>query len=177
MKVRTDGGFTLIELLIVVAIISVIAAVAAPGLMRMRMTGNEASAITSLAATRAAQVSYSAACGNGGFATSYLILGMPVGTGQGFITADLGSSVTPSKSGYNFTMTEGAAGITPGVTDCHPTPNPVGAGFYATAVPTSPGTTGTRAFAVNANMTLYQDTSGTPPPEPLTIGGTVTTVQ
>ena len=75
---QRDRGFTLIELLIVLAIVSVIAAIAVPGLLRARMTGNETSAIASLRVTSASQIAYSAACGNGGYAASYLILGDPL---------------------------------------------------------------------------------------------------
>lgn len=177
MKSRGEQGFTLIELLIVVAIISIIAAIAVPGLLRARMTGNESSAIASLRTTTSSQVSYSAACGNGAYAPTYDQLADPPAgapNSQGFISAEFNATAPIIKSGYEFTL-QGADGSAAGPLDCNT--QPTVDGFYAFAVPQNPGTTGTRGFAVDTNMTIFQDSTGAAPGEPLTAGGTVSPIQ
>jgi len=173
MTRHSDRGFTLIELLIVVAIISIIAAIAVPGLLRSRMTGNETSAIASLKAMTVGQVGYSTTCGNGGYAPSLPVLyAPPGGVGDGFISADLGLLATPMKSGYNFTMAAGA-GSNAGPMDCNGTATITA--FYATGVPQTFGTTGTRSFATNAASTIWYLTAAAAPTEPF--GAPAATIQ
>ena len=109
------------------AIIGIIAAIAVPGLLRARMSGNEASAIGSMRAINTAQQNYSQQC-NG-----YAPVLTELKAAGNYLSPDMTALATVAKSGYNISLAAGMGNMVlatqaPGCTAS-------GTNYYATAVP------------------------------------------
>ncbi len=105
---RNNRGFSLIELLIVVAIILIIAAIAAPSFLHARIAANESATVGALRTLNTAQVSYNSTYPSVGFASTLTDLAgttcvgtAPSSTSACLIDSALGNG---TKSGYVFAI-------------------------------------------------------------------------
>jgi type IV pilus assembly protein PilA len=119
---RKQIGFSLIELLIVVSIILIIAAIAIPGLLKARISANQASAVESMRTIMTANSAYQSTFAIG-YAPTMLALGgpNPAACAPGvppspaqfcFIDANLAAATTVAspKTGYVFSYKVGGVG-------------------------------------------------------------------
>ena len=142
-----NKGFSLIELLVVVAIIMVIVAMAIPNVLRTRMTANETSAVGSLSTLNSACLTYLTIYG--GYPATLASLGR--GDTASPTSADLIDSVlaSGSKSGYNFAYSAGPKDGNGRVNS-----------YSIKADPSTPGTTGQKAFFTDQSGTIRSNTAG-----------------
>jgi len=177
MSIRREGAFTLLELLVVLCVISIVAAVAIPGLLSARLKANEAAAVTTLRSVADAQTRFKSTAivdldGDGAGEYGYFkemsagscVRASPNGSARGtfsapaalppeFAALEAGGELV--RSGYRFRIfLPGARGAGVGETEDFPVgadvdANLAEASWCCYAWPARHGTSGIRTFFVN----------------------------
>jgi prepilin-type N-terminal cleavage/methylation domain-containing protein len=151
---KRQQAFSAVELVVAIAILLVIAAIAIPNLMHSNLSENESSAVASLRSLNNACESYARLYGGYPKSLSNLGPGSPANSAS----ADL---IDPAlaggtKSGYVFTYTAGATGVSGNVLS-----------YSVTANPLTPGSSGQRGFfndqsgVIRANKVGVADANST----------------
>ncbi len=155
MSIRKADGFALIDILFVIAILGVLSTIALPRMLLARQSAGAASAIGSLRTIHSAELTYALTCGAGFYAPNLTTLGRaPLNSVEGFISPNLATSNTVTRSGYvmqiDGTSFPGAPVSCNGVA--------VGEGaqaWRAYADPTS--SDNTRHFGTNVNGSIWEN--------------------
>jgi type IV pilus assembly protein PilA len=137
-------GFSLIEMLIVVSIILIIITFAVPKFLKAQMTAHDVGAIQAIKTIHQAEVQFQSQYSR--YATSLQELGPPASGPATPAAADLiGNDLSGGeKGGYKFTLTANAGG------------------YVITAAPVTFGSSGSRTFYSDQNMTIHQNFSAEP---------------
>jgi type IV pilus assembly protein PilA len=140
-------GFSLVEVVVVVAILLVLAAIAIPNLLHSKLSANESSAVDSLRTLNSSCVSYARLYG--GYPESLANLGP--GNPANSASADLIDAALASgtKSGYVFTYTAGATGVSGKVLS-----------YSISANPMTPGAHGQRRFFADQSGVIRGNSAG-----------------
>jgi hypothetical protein len=161
---EAHSGLTVVIIVIVailgsVAALGIVAAIAIPGLLRARISGNEAQAISAMRAIGSAQVTFASTCAKGAYASSLAALGTPpAGTTIPFLNERY-TNEPVSIAGYHLTLSGGDPADGAAQT-CNGTK--AARNFFAVAEPDTPEVTGRRYFAANPDG-LYQS------PDPISV--------
>ncbi len=159
---RREHGFTLLEVLIVAAIISALAAISVPGLIRARRASLESAAIASMRTVTSAQATYASACARGGYAQALEDLAKPAAGGaQLFISPDIPANGTV-ESGYAFNLGPdiGAQTVLPAASTCNAASADAVSAYFAEAHPEN-AAVGQRSFASDTRGILFYNFQGT----------------
>ena len=140
-SLRRKGGFTLVEIMIVVAIIALLAAIAIPNFMRMRINANETAAIANLKAISTAEEAYRAAQNP----PTYGDFDALSGADPSYLDSTwTGASVDRQGYTYSFTVA------------------PAAGAFEVTTAPTTDKVTGVRTFSVSQEGVVMDETNAAP---------------